>query len=169
MNKVRVLTGIVLLLFFTSQPLWAGYEKGLAALKRNDYKTAVKEWMPLAKKGNTDIQATLAVLYHTGQGVRQNYQQAFRWYRQAAIGGNVAAQANLGVMYAKGTGTPRDYVKSYAWYSVAADALSLDKLGSALWGIDYLATQMTEAQIKQAKRLTDELTRKYSAKLKLKK
>lgn len=167
MNKVRVLTATALLLFFISQPLWAGYEKGLAAIKRHDFKTAVKEWMPLAKKGNTDIQATLAVLYHTGQGVKQDYKQAFHWYRQAAQGGNVAAQANLGVMYAKGTGTARDYVKSYAWYSVAADALSIDKLGSALWGIDYLATQMSAAQLKKAKQLTDELTRKYSAKFKL--
>ena len=169
MDKTRLLTATSLLLSFISQPLWADAEKGLAAIKRQDYKTAVKEWLPLAKKGDTNIQATLAVLYHTGQGVKQNYKQAFHWYQKAAEGGNVAAQANLGVMYAKGTGTNRDYVKSYAWYSVAADALSLDKLGSALWGIDYLATQMTPAQIQQAKKLTDTLSHKYSAKIKLKK
>jgi len=147
-----------------SQPLWAGAEKGLNALKHNDYKTAVKEWLPLAKKGNTDIQATLAVLYHTGQGVKQDYKKAFHWYQMAAEGGNIAAQANLGVMYAKGTGTRRDFIKSYAWYSVAADALSVDKLGSALWGIDYLASQMTPKQIQQAKQLTHVLTKKYSNK-----
>ena len=163
-EPVRITSIVTLLMLFTSQPLWADYKKGLAALKHNDYKTAVKEWLPLAKQGNTNIQATLAVLYHAGMGVKQNYKEAFHWYQLAAEGGDVAAQANLGVMYAKGTGTSINLVKSYAWYSVAANTLAVDKLGSALWGIDYLATQMTPQQIKQAKKLTQLYSRKYSHK-----
>lgn len=166
MNKVSAIFFFLLLQFFLIHPLWAGYEKGLEAFKKFDFKSAVKEWEPLAKKGDANIQATLAVLYHTGQGVKQDYKKAFHWYQKAAEQGNVAAQANLGVMYAKGTGTKRDYVKSYAWYSVAADALALEKLGSALWGIDYIATQMSPTELKQAKQLTEALTKKYSAKTK---
>lgn len=166
MNKVSATFSLILLQIFLIQPLWAGYEKGLEAFQKLDFKSAVKEWMPLANKGDANIQATLAVLYHTGQGVKQDYQKAFHWYQKAAEQGNVAAQANLGVMYAKGTGTQRDYIKSYAWYSVAADALALDKLGSALWGIDYIATQMSSDELKKAKQLTDTLTKKYSAKSK---
>ena len=166
MNKVSTSTTLILLQFFLTSPLWASYEKGLEAFQKYDFKSAVKEWMPLAKKGDANIQATLAVLYHTGQGVKQDYKQAFHWYQKAAEQGNIAAQANLGVMYAKGTGTKRDYVKSYAWYSVAADALELEKLGSALWGIDYIATQMSTDELEKAKQLTVTLTKKYSSRTK---
>ena len=168
MNIFSSLIALILLQFTLSQPLLASYEEGLDAFQRLDFKSAVKKWKPLAKKGDHNIQATLGVLYHTGQGVKQSYKEAFNWYRKAARQGNIAAQANLGLMYAKGTGTKRDYIKSYAWYSVAAETLSVDKLGSALWGIDYIATQLSASELKKAKQLTVTLTKKYAAKPKKK-
>lgn len=165
MEKRLPITAALLLQLLIAEPLLASYEKGLEALTRYDFNAAVKEWMPLAQKGNPDIQAALAVLYHTGQGVERDYKQAFDWYRKAAMQGNIAAQANLGVMYAKGTGTERDFVKSYAWYTVAADTLTMEKLGTALWGIDYLASQMSSADLEKAKQLSSKLTKQYSAKI----
>lgn len=150
-----------LLCYCLSFPLWAGYEKGLEALQNNDFETAYKEWKALAEKGDASLQSTIAVMYHTGVGVKQDYKKAFYWYKKAAEQGITAAQANLGVMYAKGTGTNRDLVQSYAWYSVAASALSLEKVGSALWGIDYLATKMTSDEINKAKALTQAYEKKY--------
>jgi TPR repeat protein len=147
-----------------SFPLYASLEKGSAALAAYDFVSTVKYWLPLAKEGNTDVAASIAVMYHTGTGVKRDYEQAFYWYKQAAVKGNKAAQANLGVMYAKGTGTKRDYVESYAWYSVAAEDLPMDKVGSALWGIDYIATQMTPQEVDQAKKLTDTYIKKYLVK-----
>jgi TPR repeat protein len=161
MKKRVLLTAAALLFLTASFPLWASYEKGLEALKRNDYETVYKEWKVLAEKGQAEIQSTIAVMFHAGVGVKQDYKKAFYWYKKAAEQGLPAAQANLGVMYAKGTGTKRDLVKSYAWYSVAADALSIDKVGSALWGIDYLATLMTPKEIKKAKKLTQIYEKKY--------
>jgi TPR repeat protein len=152
---------VSLLTFCINFPLWASYEKGLEALQHNDFKTAHKEWIKLAEKGDPNVQSTIAVMYHTGVGVPQNYEKAFYWYKKAAEQGITAAQANLGVMYAKGTGTARDLIQSYAWYSVAASALSLDKVGSALWGIDYLATKMSPAELKKAKALTLTYEKKY--------
>jgi TPR repeat protein len=152
---------VSLLTFCINSPLWAGYEKGLEALQNNDFATAHKEWKKLAEKGDAHLQSTIAVMYHTGVGVQQDYQKAFYWYKKAAEQGVTAAQANLGVMYAKGTGTTRDLVQSYAWYSVAAAALSLEKVGSALWGIDYLATKMSPAELKKAKDLTVSYEKKY--------
>jgi TPR repeat protein len=161
MKKRVFLITAALLLLAASSPLWAGYEKGLEALQQDDYETVYKEWKGLAEHGHAEIQSILAVMYHTGVGVKQNYQKAFYWYKKAAEQGLPAAQANLGVMYAKGTGTKRDLIQSYAWYSVAADALSIDKVGSALWGIDYLATLMTPEEIIKAKKLTQTYEKKY--------
>ena len=161
---MRILS--LLLITFVSFPLCASYEKGAAALSKNQFSKAYTFWLPLAKKGDTNVQATIAVMYHTGTGVKQSYKKAFYWYKKAAESGNTAAQANLGVMYAKGTGTKKDYIKSYAWYNVAADNLPVEKIGSALWGVDYLATQMSRKQISKAKKLSKQLLKKYSAKKK---
>ena len=157
---------ILLLLLITSfsLPLYASYEKGAIALSKNKFSQAYKLWLPLAKKGNTKIQATIAVMLHTGTGVKQSYKKAFYWYKKAAESGNTAAQANLGVMYAKGTGTKKNYIQSYAWYNVAAEGLPVEKIGSALWGVDYLATQMSRKQIDKAKKLSKKYLKKYSGK-----
>ena len=164
MRKNVIVTTVLLLQLTLILPVGASFDKGLVAIQKDDFKTAYSEWKPLAEKGNADVQSTIAVMFHTGQGVPQSYEKAFFWYKKAAQLGNVAAQANLGVMYAKGTGTQQDFVQSYAWYSLAADALSLEKGGSALWGIDYLATQMTPVQIKKAKALVVEYAKKYASK-----
>ena len=164
MNKAVVVCTVVLLSFLASSPIFANYDRGLEAFKKYDFKTAFKEWKKLANKGDANVQSTIAVMYHTGTGVKKDYKKAFHWYKKAAIQGVTAAQANLGVMYAKGTGTKKDYIQSYAWYSVAASTLSIDKVGSALWGIDFLATKMTAKQLKKAKKLTKEYEKKYLTK-----
>ncbi|MDH5327255.1 MAG: sel1 repeat family protein [Gammaproteobacteria bacterium] len=161
MKKAVVIYTVVLLSFVISSPIVANYDKGLTAFKKYDFKTAYSEWKKLAEKGDPQVQSTIAVMYHTGTGVKKNYEKAFYWYQKAALQGVTSAQANLGVMYAKGTGTKRDFVQSYAWYSVAASALAVEKMGSALWGIDYLATQMSPAQLKKAKKLSAEYEKKY--------
>ena len=167
--KKTLIVGFTSLLISTlSLPLYASFEKGSDALAKYDFTTAVKHWLPLAEKGNSDVAAAIAVMYHTGTGVKRDYQKAFYWYKQAAEKGNKAAQANLGVMYAKGTGTKRDYIQSYAWYSVAAEDLPVEKVGSALWGIDYIATQMSKDQVQKAKKLTAAYIKKYYVKAKKK-
>jgi len=164
MKRYVIITTVLLLQLFLLLPVGASLGKGLEALQRYDFKTAYKEWKPLADKGDADVQSAIAVMYHTGQGVPQSYKKAFYWYKKAAESGNVAAQANLGVMYAKGTGTKKDFVLSYAWYSLAADALSIEKVGSALWGIDYLATQMSPAEIAKAKSIKQKYAKKFKRK-----
>ena len=163
-TQKTTLISVSFLLLITSltSPVYASLEKGTEAFVKRDFTTAFKYWLPLAEKGNSDVAATIAVMFHTGTGVKQDYAKAFYWYKQAALLGNVAAQANLGVMYAKGTGTKRDYIESYAWYSAAAESLPVTKIGSALWGIDFLATQMTSEQVKKAKQLTNTYIKKYA-------
>ena len=161
-NATQLLT--VLLMLVLISPVSASYEEGLSAAQKDNYKTAFKKWKKLAQKGNVQVQATVAVLYHTGQGVKKDYKKAFYWYKKAAEKGNSQSQANLGVMYAKGTGTKRDIVQSYAWYSVAAAANKDKKVGNELWGIDAVSAMLSKKQMEKAKRLAKQYTKKYIAK-----
>ena len=168
MRKLRISSPVILLILLTNSPLNASVDKnldrGLVAAERDDYASAFKEWKILAEKGDPHRQATLAVLYHSGQGVKQDYQKAFYWYKKAAEQGHTSAQANLGVMYAKGTGTEQDYIKSYAWYSLAAKANEGRKMGNDLWGLEKVGTLLSNKEMQQAKKLSEQLIAKYLAK-----
>ena len=164
MLKLRNLLLASLLTVFTLPPLYANVDKGHQAAQKDDYKTAFKVWKKLAEKGDAERQATIAVLYHAGQGVKQNYQKAFYWYKKAAEQGHSAAQANLGVMYAKGTGTKQDYVQSYAWYSVAAKAVEGKKVGNELWGLEKVKSQLSQKELSKAQSLSQKYLKQYLAK-----
>ena len=55
----------VLLLFLLGGPSAFGtdFQKGFDAYGKGDYKTALKEWRPLAEQGDADAQYNLAVMY----------------------------------------------------------------------------------------------------------
>ena len=158
-SAIGVLTS--LLTFVLIFPVGANYDKAYAAAQNDDYKTAFAEWEKLAQKGDMHVQATLAVLYHSGQGVKKDYEKAFYWYKKAAEQGNAASQANLGVMYAKGTGTKQNMIESYAWYSVAASAQKDKKLGNTLWGLESTTAQLTPKDLEKAKQLSTQYLKKY--------
>ncbi len=67
-------------------PAWAGWDEAVAAYRRGDYATALREWRPLAKQGNAKAQNNLGVMYYNGQGVPQDYAEAVKWWRKAAEG-----------------------------------------------------------------------------------
>ncbi|MDA8578754.1 sel1 repeat family protein, partial [Rhodobacteraceae bacterium] len=78
------------------------FEKGVAALKNEDYAAALKEWKPLALAGGSSSQYNMGLLYHNGLGVPQDRKEAVKWYTLAAVQGVVDAQFILAVMYEDG-------------------------------------------------------------------
>jgi uncharacterized protein len=76
----------ILLLSLISFPSWgADFQKGLNAASSGDYATALREWIPLAEKGDADAQYSLGVMYgRGGNGVLQDYKTAVKWYTLAA-------------------------------------------------------------------------------------
>src|SRR3990167_9421833 len=109
-----LLTGGIFLAF--ALPARADLAQGLAAYRKGDYATALKEWQPLAAKGNADAQNNLGVLYEKGQGVERNFVESVAWYRRAADQGHAQAQNNVGVMYEKGLGVKPDAKQAASWY-----------------------------------------------------
>ena len=113
-----ILCGLMFL--FASAVRAADLQKGLQAVQRGDYVSALVEFRPLAERGDADAQFNLGAMYASGDGVRQDYAQALAWYSKAAAQGHSYAQNNLGGMYANGKGVRQDYGQALAWYRKAA-------------------------------------------------
>lgn len=124
---------VALLLVLALLPVRADFKTGLKAYEQGDFATALKEWLPLAEKGDAHAQYNVALIYARGQGVPQDYKQAAEWYRKAAEQGVAAAQYNLGVMYSNGQGVPQDPQEARKWFLKAAEqgvALAQTSLGN---------------------------------------
>ncbi len=97
------------LLLPATGPAWAGFEDGMAAVKRGDYQAAHEIWLPLAERGDMRAQYNLGVLYDRGLGVPPNFAAAAKWYLAAAEQGHTDAEANLGYAYEQGRGVAQDF------------------------------------------------------------
>jgi hypothetical protein len=93
-------------------------------------------------------QENLGWMYQHGLGVSVDLKQAFSWFQKGAFQGNAAAQDNLGVMYFNGHGTEMDKVQGAMWYIIAADNGSPAAPGN----VERLASQLTPAELSEAKR-----------------
>ncbi|MCZ6609182.1 MAG: sel1 repeat family protein, partial [Alphaproteobacteria bacterium] len=58
----RIAKGLVLALLLTLPATAQDHQKGVAAYKRGDYATALKEWRPLAEQGHANAQDNLGLM-----------------------------------------------------------------------------------------------------------
>lgn len=79
------MTVALLLVAAFSAPAMAGFEEGLAAYKKDDYATALKEFRPLAEKGNAEAQKMLGRMYDDGEGVAKDDVEAFLLLKPIAV------------------------------------------------------------------------------------
>ncbi len=149
MNRILATVFVCLLL---ATPAWAGFDEGLAAVKRGDYTTALREWRPLAEQGHAEAQFNLGVMYYIGEGLPQDYAEAVRWYRKAAEQGFADAQYFLGQMYETSQGVPQNYAQAHKWYNIAAAQGDRD----ARLDRCVLADKMNRALITKAQKLATE-------------
>ena len=85
MMKLLLIFPVLLLALLIWNPAFsADFQKGEDAYKKGDYETALREWTPLAEKGNATAQSSLGVIYAKGQGVPQDYKTAIKWYKLAS-------------------------------------------------------------------------------------
>jgi hypothetical protein len=112
---------ITLLLGSVGASWSADWDKGVTAYKSGDYATALREWTPLATRGDASMQYLVGTMHKEGKGTPQDYKTAVKWWRLAAEQGNADAQSNLGWMYRNGKGVPQDYKTAVKWYTLAAE------------------------------------------------
>jgi len=152
---VKIIRVMVLPLLLAVHGLAAGgIERGGAAYNQGDYGTALREWRPLAEQGDAGAQLNLGFMYDNGYGVPQDYNEAIKWYRRAAEQGNDRAQYNLGLMYDVGYGVPQNFVRAHMWYDIAGVEVAISYR-------DYVAREMTPAQIAEAQKLAREWKGKH--------
>ena len=60
-------------------PVWADFQAGMEAYNRGDFKTALREWQPLAEQGDARAQFYFGLLYENGDGVPLDYTKARQW------------------------------------------------------------------------------------------
>ncbi len=121
-NIKQQLTALCLVIFLNTSPAaGADLARGLAAVKKGDFETALKEWLPLARDGDPSAQYNIGQLYRLGRGVAKDYTKASQWYEKAAQQWHSAARHNLAVLYEKGLGVPINYAKAVEWYKKAAN------------------------------------------------
>jgi hypothetical protein len=108
---------------------------------------SLEDLRKLADEGVAEAQWRLGVLYHNGEGIPQSDTRAVEWFQRAAAQGYVPALSALGSHYWSGRGVQQDYAKAYFWFQLAL-AEGDEKSKPLLEG---LATQMTEAQVANAR------------------
>ena len=156
-NTIKaIVLGLSLLLATDSVCSAQDFDKGVAAYNAKDYATALKEWRPLAEKGDASAQYNLGLMYGNGQGVTQDYKEAVRVYLLAAAQGDARAQNNLGFLYGYGQGVIQDNVYSHMWMNIAASRGE----EKAVTNRDIVAKRMTAADISKAQDLARECVKK---------
>ena|ERR1700690_2274003 len=152
---MRTLTlSLALPLFLTLTATAADFSAGLNAYQKKDYAAAVKEWRPLAEKGDAPSQFNLGLMYVDGLGVPQDYNQALSWFERSAQQDYAKAQLNLGAMYAGGKGVKRDFIQAYKWLNICA-AKGEQKCVAQR---DLVAEKLKPKQLVTAQRLSGEFT-----------
>ena len=84
MRRIAATLAVVGALLFSVGTAVADNADGLAAAMRGDYATALKEFRPLAERGDAEAQYNLGVMYTNGHGVLKNDAVAVTLYRKAA-------------------------------------------------------------------------------------
>jgi hypothetical protein len=146
---------LALLLALLALDASADLQAGIEALKRNDYATAYKEWLPLAEQGDRSAQFGLARLYTRGDGVEKSYEEAAKWARRSAEQDHDKAQELLGTFYANGQGVEKEPVKAYMWFHIAV----FQGYQEAADAVKKLSELMVPQQIVQAEQMADEWLR----------
>lgn len=126
----------------------ADFQAGIVAIARRDYAEALKNFKPLADKGNAAAQVNLGNLYMKGWGVEQSYPLALRWYLKAADQGERMAQSKVGILYYHGLGVAKDPAEALRWFEKAAalgDIHAQSLLGSLYAAGDGVSKDMARA------------------------
>jgi TPR repeat protein len=131
MKTVKIALAVVSLgVFVVSFMVIKNYclDKGLLALKEEQYDIAVKYLKPIAILGDSDAQGLIAECYVFGFAVPQDNEKAIYWFKRATkkdgCNGEECIAANLyyvGEKYLNGVGVKTDNNAAIYWIKKAAE------------------------------------------------
>ena len=104
-------------------------ERGLAAYRAGDFRSASEFFSKAAEQGDAEAQYRLAACYAQGTGVAADKDLSLRWLLKAAEQGHSKAQCMLAFCYEQGNGVAADPDEARKW------------IGKAIAGLTDLAEQ----------------------------
>lgn len=128
------------------------YAAGRRAYDAQDYATAYKIWLPLAKEGDKSAQFFLGFLYEAGLGVKQDKAEAIRWFLLSSEQNQGDAQARVSRLLYMGQGAPQDYIQAYKWAEISSELGNTDAQKTRT----ELQHVMKPAEIKEATALVQQ-------------
>ena len=131
------------------------YSIGTWKILKND-ETAAAWYRKASLQGYPEGEYHLGLCNERGLGVPKNDALAVKWFSKAAQGGNANAQYELGDCYRLAKGVRTDLPKAYFWYNLAAASGNDD----AREDRDALARRLTEGEIREAQRQSQEFWNK---------
>ncbi|MFZ5595109.1 MAG: tetratricopeptide repeat protein [Pseudomonadota bacterium] len=103
----------------------ANLNDGYKAAIKGDYDEAFTIIRSKAIDGDANAQFTMAMMYHSGLGVKMDEQEAVKWYLTAAENGSIKAMEFISAGYENGWfGLPRDAERARYWYDRMEEAVS---------------------------------------------
>ena len=154
----------------------AGFDDGLRAYRAGDFATALKQWGPLARKGDARVQYYLGRMYQNGEGVEMDAVKAATWYNSAAKKGHVHAQYELGMIFRRMALTEFDYENAVKFLTDAAKQghpralFTLGQMYRDGEGVEadtvraYVMLFAASRKIKEARGPRDQLAKRMTAK-----
>ncbi|MGQ0660105.1 tetratricopeptide repeat protein [Sphingosinicella sp.] len=133
-----------------------GVRAGVDAWQQGNYEEAVRQWRPLADRGDADAQYNLAQAYKLGRGVPLNMTLAEQWYERAARQGHEQAGANLGLILFQ-NGRRREAMPYIERAAGGGDPRAQYVLGTALFNGDVVARDWPRAWAMMSRAAADGL------------
>jgi hypothetical protein len=98
----------------------ADYDKGMAAMRANNYDEALKEFQAAAERGDPRAMEALGFMHSNGRGVEKDMHMAVLYWKLAAMQGVARAQYMVGLAYGSGNGIAKDEGLAKEWLRKSA-------------------------------------------------
>ena len=112
---------IAILTFFAAPVSADDLNDGFVKLSEDKPEEAIKLWAPLAESGDKVAQASLGLLYQTGQGAPQDQLRAVQLFKRSAKQGYPFAFTALSNSYYEGLGVQTSLKKALHWFLLSAE------------------------------------------------
>jgi TPR repeat protein len=107
--------------FFAASVSADDLNDGFVKLSEGKPEEAIKLWTPLAESGDKVAQASLGLLYQTGQGVPKDQVRAVELFKRSAKQGYPFAFTALANSYYEGLGVEKSSKKALYWFLLSAE------------------------------------------------
>ena len=173
-----VLLSVVAVLLVAALPARAddtAYNKGVQAFRAKDFAEARRLWaQSIAEGGPDEAFNNLGFLLFSGKGGEADHDRAVALWRKGAALSVSESQFHLGHAYEDGTGVEQDRVRALAWYLCALataqraranDSLEQSIAKHAQESETSLRRELSSDELKNARRLAEQLIARYSQRL----